>query len=118
MHPPARSIRREFRDAIALGIRESGPKAVSILLIGSVRLLLAVSVVLMLHLIGAEMLGFSLLSIPFAALSILSSALMLMSTVRNLDSGKDESEASTLDERRPNDPSSAPTENHNPGFQA
>lgn len=100
MEPPAGPIGRELRDAIALGIRASGPKAVSILLIGLVRLFLALLALLLLDLIGAEMFGFSLLSIPFAALSVLVIALNLMEMARR-STEQDESEAPTQDERRP-----------------
>jgi hypothetical protein len=99
MQPPARPLKSEVRDVIVIGIRTSGPRAVSMLLIGFVRLILALVALLMLHLVGAEMFGFSLLSIPFASVSVISGALMLMATTPRPP--PDEPEAPTQDERRP-----------------
>jgi hypothetical protein len=98
MQPPAGPIRSEARDAIALGIRTSGPRAVNILLIGLARIFLALFALVILHLIGAEMFEFSLLSIPFASISVLSVALSLMATAGR-PGEQSESEEPTRDER-------------------
>lgn len=58
-------------DAIAVGIRERGPEAVGMLLIGLVRIVLAVAVLvilLLLQLFGISTLGFSIESVSLLLL--------------------------------------------------
>lgn len=80
MEPSARPIRTEFREATVVAIRQRGPEAVGLLLIGLARLLLAVGVLIVLHFTGATMFGFSLMSTPFAAVSVLSIVLSFLAT--------------------------------------
>jgi hypothetical protein len=86
MNPPPGTLREELRDAAVRAIRARGPEAVGIVLVGTARLLLALTVLVVLHLFGEAALGFSLMSVPFAAVSVLSLALSVMATLgRNVD---------------------------------
>jgi hypothetical protein len=91
-------------DAIVLGIRERGPEAVGMLLVGLVRIVLAVAVLvtlLLLQLFGVPTLGFSIESIPFAAVSVISVALSVMATLGRQWGEGDPSQAPTQDEAAP-----------------
>jgi hypothetical protein len=79
-------------------IRERGPEAMGLLLIGGARLILAFLVVVMLHLFGSAVFGFSLVSVPFAAVSLLSVSLSFLATLGHEWGGADEHEAPTQDE--------------------
>ena len=71
MIPPARPIRVEMSDAVVGGIRERGPEAVGLVIIGVARILIAV-LVLALLLIGSSLLGFDVSAVPFAGMTGLS----------------------------------------------
>lgn len=91
----------EVVEAIAFGIRERGPEAVGMLLVGLVRILLALAVLavlLLLQLFGISTLGFSIESVPFAAISVLSVALSVMATLGRQWGSGDPSQEPTQDE--------------------
>jgi len=99
MEPPARPIRTEFKEATIAAIRQRGPEAIGLLLIGLARLLLATAVLVILHVAGATMFGFNLMSVPFAATSVISVGLSFLATQGREWGGV--SEASTQDDLRP-----------------
>lgn len=71
MNPPARSLRTELNDALVGGIRERGPEAVGMVLVGVARIVVAV-LVLSLQLVGSSLLGYEVTAIPFAGMSAVS----------------------------------------------
>jgi hypothetical protein len=99
MEPPARPIRTELKDATVAAIRQRGPEAVGLLLIGLARLTLATAVLVVLHFAGATMFGFNLMSTPFAAASVISLGLSFLAT-KGHEWGADP-EAPTEDEHDP-----------------
>lgn len=79
MNPPARPIRTELNDAVVGGIRQRGPEAVGLLIIGLTRIVLAV-LVLGVMLFASSVLGFNVTAVPFAAMSGLSAFLSWLIT--------------------------------------
>lgn len=80
MNPPAGSLRTELNDALVGGIRERGSEAFGLVLVGSARLFLAFLAVLLSQILGVAVFGFALVSLPSAALSVISVALSVVAT--------------------------------------
>jgi hypothetical protein len=93
MNPPARSIGTELNDALVGGIRERGSEAVGLVLIGAARLFLAFLAVLLSQILGVAIFGFDLVSLPSAALSVISVALSVVATTGLRWSGNPDPEA-------------------------
>ena len=68
MNRPARPIRIEVTDAVVGGIRQRGPEAVGLLIIGLARVFLFI-VVLGVLLFASSVLGFDVTTVPLAAMS-------------------------------------------------
>ena len=74
MHPPAGPIRAELNDAVVGGIRQRGPEAVGLVIVGVARLTVALASLLVL-LLGSSVLGLEVAAGPFVAMSGLSGLL-------------------------------------------
>jgi hypothetical protein len=85
--PPARTIRTEFHNAIAHGIRMRGPEAVGLVLIGFAQIVIGV-LVLVLLVAASEIVGIDVTAVPFTGMTGVS---MLVSWL--LTSSKEDGEA-------------------------
>lgn len=94
MNPPAGSLRTELNDALVGGIRQRGPEAVGLVLVGSARLFLAFLAVVLSQVLGVAVFGFALISLPSAALSVISIVLSIVATTGLGRSSKEKSEDS------------------------
>lgn len=81
MNPPAGPIRAELNDALVGGIRQRGPEAVGLVLIGLARLVVAVATLVVL-LFASSILGFDVTTGPFLAMSGLSGVVSWLVTRR------------------------------------
>ncbi len=79
MIPPAGSIRTELNDALVGGIRQRGPEAFGVIIIGLARLVVAVATLAVL-LFASSVLGFNVTAVPFVAMSGLSAVLSWLIT--------------------------------------
>lgn len=86
MNPPARSIRTEFHDAVIGGIRERGPEATGLLIVGLARIVIAL-IVLILLVIASEVVGIDVSAVPFAGMTGIS---MLVSWLLTRSTGDQE----------------------------
>ena len=91
MIPPAKPIRVEVNDAVIGGIRERGPEAVGLLIIGLARILIAV-LVLGLLLIASSVLGVNVSAVPFAGMTGLSGLVSWLITRNGSWTGKPEND--------------------------
>ncbi len=71
MNPPAGSIKAEFSEAIVGGIRQRGPEAVGVVLIGIAHLFVAF-IALTVLLFATLVLGFEISAVPVLIMSALS----------------------------------------------
>lgn len=72
MSAPAGPIRMAAIDAVSGGIKDGGPEAVRLLLVGAARLVLAFLSILLAEALSVAILGFRPVSVPAAAFSLLS----------------------------------------------
>jgi hypothetical protein len=79
MNPPARPIRTELNDAVVGGIRQRGPAAVGVVIMGLARLVVAVAT-LAVMLFASSVLGLEVSAVPFAIMSGLSGLLSWLIT--------------------------------------
>jgi hypothetical protein len=79
MNPPAGPIRAELNDALVGGIRQRGPEAVGLVIVGLARLVVAVTALIVL-LFASSVLGFNVTAGPFVVMSGLSGAISWLLT--------------------------------------
>lgn len=93
MNPPAGPIRAELNDALVGGIRQRGPEAVGLVLIGLARLVVAVATLAVL-LFASSVLGFDVTTGPFLAMSGLSGLVSWLITrrIETKDGGEEKTE--------------------------
>jgi hypothetical protein len=79
MCPPAGSIRAEVNDAVVGGIRQRGPDAVGVVLMGVARLV--VGVLTLMVLLGAcSILGYEVTVLPFSGMTCISGLVSWIAT--------------------------------------
>lgn len=79
MIPPAKPFRTELNEAVIEGVRERGPEAVGLVIIGLARILIAV-LVLGLLLFASSILGLNVSAVPLAGMTGLSGLLSWLTT--------------------------------------
>jgi hypothetical protein len=80
MAAPAGSIRTELNRALVGGIRQRGPEAVGLILVGAARLLLAFLAVVFTQALSVTVLGLGLGSTPSMTISVLSAAASVLAS--------------------------------------
>ena len=80
MNVPAGSIRTELNRAIVGGIRQRGPEAVGLILVGAARLLLAFLAVVFAQALSVAVFGLGVASMPSVTISVLSAAASVLAT--------------------------------------
>jgi hypothetical protein len=96
VNPPAKEIRLELADALAAGIRQRGPEAAGLVLVGGARLILGLATLLAFRACGGSAFG----EMPLWVSSLFSVTLAVLATLqiplpqrglrreRTLDSGR------------------------------